>query len=96
LTAAPAQTFLCTGRVVREDATPIGHALAFVAWGTAPTPEIAFRADDNGIFRLALPSGRFRIDARGSDGATGSLELIIEREPLHFDIVLKSQGAKPG
>jgi hypothetical protein len=90
LTAAPASTYLCTGRVVREDATPAGHALAYVGWGTAPTPEIAIRANENGIFRLALPRGRFRVEARGSDGATGRIELVIENEALHFEIVLKS------
>jgi hypothetical protein len=88
LTAAP-DTYLCTGHVVREDGTPVAHALAFVGWGTAPTPEIAFRIDENGIFRLALPSGRFRIEARGPDGVTGSVELAIEDEALQFEIVLK-------
>jgi hypothetical protein len=86
---------LCTGHVVREDATSVAHALAFVGWGTAPTPEIAFRADENGIFRLALPSGRFRVEARGPDGATGSIELTIESEALQFEIVLTRPDAKP-
>jgi len=92
LTAAP-RTYLCAGHVVREDATSVAHALAFVGWGTAATPEIAFRADENGVFRLALPSGRFRVEARGPDGATGSIELTIEREALQFEIVLKPPDA---
>jgi hypothetical protein len=89
LTGTPAKTCLCTGRVVREDTTSVAGALAAVEWGTAPTPEIAIRADDNGIFRLALPSGRFRVEARGPDGATGSIELMIENAACDFEIVLK-------
>ncbi len=92
---AARQTYLCTAHVVREDATPVAHAVAFVAWGTAPTPEIAFRTDVSGIFRLALPSGRFRVDARGPDGATGSIELTIGQEALEFEIVLKQPDARP-
>jgi hypothetical protein len=74
----------------------VAGALAAVGWGTAPTPEIAIRANENGIFRLALPIGRFRVDARGPDGATGSIELVIENKALHFEIVLKRQPAQQG
>jgi hypothetical protein len=95
LTAAR-QTWLCTGHVVREDATSVSHAVAFVGWGTAPTPEIAFRADDSGIFRIALPSGRFRIDARGPDGATGNVDLTIGQAAVQFEIMLKRPDVKPG
>jgi hypothetical protein len=94
LTAAR-QTWLCTGHVVQEDATSAARAVAWVAWGTAPTPEIAFRTDDNGVFRPALPSGRFRVEARGRDGATGSTELTVEQEALQFEIVLKRPDVKP-
>jgi hypothetical protein len=89
LTGPPAKTYLCRGRVVWEDATPVASALASVGWGTAPTPEIAIRADENGVFPLALPSGRFRVEARAPEGATGSIELMIENGPRDFDIVLK-------
>jgi hypothetical protein len=88
LTSAPASQ-LCKGRVVREDATPVAGALAAVAWGTAPTPEIAIRADEKGIFRLALPNGRFRIEASGPDLAAGSVEVIVEDRPCEFEIVLR-------
>jgi hypothetical protein len=88
LREAPTKTYLCTGRVIREDDTVEG-ALAAVAWGTAPTPEIAIRADENGIFRLALPSGQFRVEARAPDGAIGQIELMIESAPQDFEIVLK-------
>lgn len=93
---AARQTWLCTGHVVREDATSMAHAVAFVGWGTAPTPEIAFRADENGIFRIALPSGRFRVEAKGSDGTTGSTELTVEQAALQFEIVLKGSDIRPG
>jgi hypothetical protein len=89
LTGRPAKTYLCTGHAVREDATSVAGALAAVGWGTAATPEIAIRADENGIFRLALPSGRFRIEARAPDGTTGSIELLIQNEARDFEIVLK-------
>ena len=88
---APTKTYLCTGRVVREDGTSVESALAAVAWGTAPTREIAIRADENGIFRPALPSGRFRVEARAPDGAIGQIELVIESAPRDFEIVLKSR-----
>jgi hypothetical protein len=67
----------------------VAGALVAVEWGTAPTPEVAIRADKDGIFRLALPSGRFRVEAKASDGATGSIELMIENEAQDFEIVLK-------
>jgi hypothetical protein len=75
--------------VIREDATSVAGALAAVEWGTAATPEIAIRADQSGFFRLALPSGRFRVQARAPDGTTGETELLIENAPLDFEIVLK-------
>jgi hypothetical protein len=89
LTAATGETFLCTGRVVRDDATPVVGALAAVGWGTAPTPEIAIRTDADGQFRVALPNGRFRLDARAPDGATGSTELSIANAARAFQIVVR-------
>jgi hypothetical protein len=89
LRRAPSKTYLCTGHIVREDARSAAGALAAVEWGTAPTPEIAIRANENGIFRLALPNGRFRVEARAPDGAIGSIELMIENAPREFEIVLK-------
>ena len=86
---APSKTYLCTGHIVREDGRSAAGALAAVEWGTAPTPEIAIRANENGIFRLALPNGRFRVEARAPDGAIGSIELMIENAPREFEIVLK-------
>jgi hypothetical protein len=85
----PSATHLCTGRVIREDATPVAGALAAVTRGTAPTPEIAIRADENGSFRVALPNGRFHIEASGPGMATGSIELVIEDRACDFEIVLK-------
>ena len=47
-----------------------------VAWGTAPTPEIAIVADASGEFAVALPRGRFRIRA-DAGGASGSVDLEV-------------------
>jgi len=66
------------GRVARADGRPAGGALVWVESGSAPTPEIAIRADGAGRFRIALPSGRFRLRARAPDGAEGKATLEVD------------------
>ncbi len=63
------------GRVVWPDGSPAVGAIVAIASGTAPTPEIAIRCDQEGRFRIALPEGWFRIEARAPDGATGGIEV---------------------
>jgi hypothetical protein len=77
------------GRVRWDDQTPVSDALVAVAWGTAPTPEIAIRADSNGQFNVALPAGQFRLEARAPDGAVGRLDLEITNEQREIEIVLR-------
>ncbi|WP_181832669.1 carboxypeptidase-like regulatory domain-containing protein [Bosea caraganae] len=70
-----AEPVLHRGRVTTPDGAGASAALVFVASGTASTPEIAIRCDADGWFRLALPPGRFVIEARAPDGRTGKVEV---------------------
>jgi hypothetical protein len=76
------------GRVCWDDRTPIPDALVAVTSGTAPTPEIAIRTDNHGRFRIALPAGRFRLQARAPGGATGQIDLEIGDEEGQIEIVV--------
>jgi hypothetical protein len=78
------------GRVLRDDGSPVPGALVAVASGTAPTPEIAIRCDDDGRFRIALPSGRFRIEARAPDGAVGTVDATTDQQAIEIEIIVKS------
>ena len=62
------------GRVLRADGSPASGALVAVASGDAPTPEIGIRADAEGWFHLALPEGRFVVEAHAG-GAKGRAEV---------------------
>jgi hypothetical protein len=61
--------------VVDAGGQPVAGAAVAVAWGTAPTPEIARTTDAEGRFRVGLPPGRFRIDAAAPDGRRGRVEV---------------------
>ena len=62
------------GRV--EDATgkPVAGAFVTVAWGTAPTPDIGRRTNQEGMFQVGLPPGQFRIRAVAEEAA-GEVEV---------------------
>ena len=71
------------------DATgkPVAGALVAVVWGTRPTPDIGRRTNQEGVFQVALPPGRYRIRAF-TEGATGEVEVEggVEDEiviPIH-------------
>lgn len=66
------------GRVVRVDGSGVPDAVVYVTRGTAPTPEIAIRCDTQGRFRIALPPGKFDIEAQSPDGASGRTTVEIE------------------
>lgn len=87
-----AKRLLHDGRVVRTDGTPVADALVAVASGTAPTPEIAIRTNAEGRFRIALPDGRFVLEAHGPDGSAGGVELTVEGEERTISIPLKAGG----
>jgi len=63
------------GRVVDKDGRPVAGVLVSVVWGTAPTPEIGRRTNDAGVFQVALPPGRFRVQAVTRSGDTGEVEV---------------------
>jgi Carboxypeptidase regulatory-like domain len=84
-----AEPILHQGRVLWDDGTIVPGALVAVTSGTAPTPEIAIRANANGEFRIALPSGTFGIEARAPNGATGSVDVVVGTQPTVIEVVLK-------
>lgn len=79
------------GRVVDEAGRPVGSAVVAVVWGTAPTPEIGRRTTEEGVFQVALPRGRFRVQAVAPSGAKGAVEveggeggeIVITIEEVH-------------
>jgi hypothetical protein len=83
------EALLHRGRVLRDGDRPVAGALIAVASGTAPTPEIAIRSDQHGQFRIALPRGRFIIEARAPDGAAGNVQVVVEATAIEFKIVLE-------
>lgn len=65
------------GHVIDENGDSLPGALVSVVWGTAPTPETARRTDAAGDFQVALPPGRFRIEAVTQRGH-GEVEVEVE------------------
>lgn len=65
------------GMVVDGDGRPLAQATIVVVGGTAPVPEIALVADDEGRFGLRLPHGRFTLEAQGEGGATGRITIDV-------------------
>lgn len=63
--------------MVDAGGSPLPGALVSVVWGTAPTPEIARRTDAAGGFQVALPPGRFRIEAVTQRGK-GEVEIEVD------------------
>jgi hypothetical protein len=63
------------GRVIDADGRPVAGAFVSVTWGTAPTPDIARKTGDNGVFQVGLPPGQFRIKATASGSRSGEVEV---------------------
>ncbi|SCB55769.1 Carboxypeptidase regulatory-like domain-containing protein [Bradyrhizobium shewense] len=76
------------GRVTDRHGAGVGNALVYVVQGTASTPEIAVKCDAAGHFRLALPPGHFRIEARSMAGAIGATEFEASRDDERIAIIL--------
>lgn len=76
------------GRVVTREGRGVAGALVAVARGTAPTPEIGIVCDAEGYFGIALPPGRYTIEARAPDGRVGSTSLVTGTEAQLFEIVV--------
>jgi hypothetical protein len=77
------------GRVTDRRGTGLRHALVYVARGTAGTPEIAVKCDEAGRFRLALPPGRFQIEARSVQGHLGATEVEVNGRDELIAIVIE-------
>jgi hypothetical protein len=73
--------------VVTADGRPAAGAIVSVVWGTAATPEIGIVADAAGRFRVALPPGRFRLQADAS-GARGTAEIEVADSTPEIAITL--------
>ena len=52
---------LYRGRLVRADGNPVADAVVMIASGSAPTPDLARRTNEDGTFALALPAGTFEL-----------------------------------
>ena len=84
----PDERVLHQGRVTDRRGSGLGHALVYVARGTAGTPEIAVKCDGAGNFRLALPPGHFQIEARSVSGTVGSTDVEVTRGDEAIAIVI--------
>lgn len=76
------------GRVLDASGRPVAGAVVAVVSGTAPTPEIGIRSGADGRFTVALPAGKFRLQAHagGQAGAVevegdGGEEIVIQIQP---------------
>jgi hypothetical protein len=76
------------GRVLDPNGLGVAEAIVAVVRGTAPTPEIGIRSNDEGRFRIALPPGKFEIEARAPDGRTGRATIVAIGELLDVHIVI--------
>jgi hypothetical protein len=85
-----ADAVLHDGRVRRQDGAAAPGPIVAVTRGTAPTPEIGIRCDVEGRFRIALPPGRYEIEARAPDGELGTVSIETSREAQIVEIVLSA------
>jgi hypothetical protein len=63
------------GRVIDADGRPVVGAFVSVTWGTAPTPDIARKTTEDGVFQVGLPPGKFRIRATAPESRSGEVEV---------------------
>lgn len=73
--------------MVTAEGRPAAGAIVAVTWGTAPTPEIGIVAGDDGGFVVALPPGRFRLQAN-AEGKSGQAEVEVGDEAPQIEIKL--------
>ncbi len=78
------------GRVRRNNGEVGSGVIVAVTRGTAPTPEIGIRCDSEGRFRIALPPGRYEIEARAPNGELGAVSLETHGDVQVFEIVLNA------
>ena len=61
--------------MIDADGHPVVGAFVSVTWGTAPTPDIARKTTEDGVFQVGLPPGKFRIRATASESRSGEVEV---------------------
>lgn len=61
--------------MIDADGRPVAGAFVSVTWGTAPTPDIARKTGEGGVFQVGLPPGKFRIRATASESRSGEVEV---------------------
>jgi Carboxypeptidase regulatory-like domain len=79
------------GRVRYRSGEFAAGAIVAVQRGTAPTPEIAIRCDAKGGFHIALPQGRYDIEARAHNGEFGTVSVATGSEAQIIEIVLNEE-----
>ncbi|MCA1542240.1 carboxypeptidase regulatory-like domain-containing protein [Bradyrhizobium sp. NBAIM32] len=84
----PDERILHHGRVIDRYGAGVGDALVYVVHGTASTPEIAVKCDASGRFRLALPPGHFKIEARSMAGAIGATDFDVGTGDERIEIII--------
>lgn len=67
---------------------PAQGAIVVVVSGTAPTPEVGIRTDADGRFMVALPAGKFHLQA-STRTDTGSVDVDGGESS---EIVIRLQG----
>jgi hypothetical protein len=60
-----------------------------VASGTAATPEIGIRANAQGEFRIALPTGTYEIEAKAPGGPSARIHVSIGGKAKEIELVLR-------
>lgn len=82
------ETRTVQGIVVDREGRPVAQATIAVIDGTAPVPEIALVADDDGRFGLRLPHGSFTLEAQGGGGATGrnSIQVSASSQEIRIEV----------
>lgn len=88
--ASMVHAVLHEGRVRRQDGEGGSGVIVEVTRGTAPTPEIGIRCDQEGRFRIALPPGRYEIEARAPNGELGTVSIETHTEVQIIDIILNA------
>jgi hypothetical protein len=63
------------GKVLDVSGHPVAGAFVSVTWGTGPTPDIARKTGDDGVFQVGLSPGKFRLRATASESRSGEVEV---------------------
>ncbi len=84
-----------TAMIVWLDGSPAVDAIFTVASGSAPTPEVAHRADERGEISVALPKGVFEVLVRAPDGRVARTSIDSTELAPNFRLTLGDRRAPP-